>query len=68
MDLTRRHRLLGLSLAVALVAGGVPSSAAAVPKWLVPPVDAPIKRGFELPKGEFGPGNRGVDYAVVEGS
>ena len=53
-------------LAVALCAA-LPDVATAQ-QWLIPPVDAPIKRGFELPKGEFGPGNRGVDYAVAEGS
>lgn len=66
----RSCRWFGLSLAVALVAALAPGPAAAAPEraWLIPPVDAPIKRGFELPKGQFGPGNRGVDYAVVEGS
>jgi Peptidase family M23/Palmitoyl protein thioesterase len=36
--------------------------------WFVPPVDAPIERGFDLPKGQYGPGNRGLEYAVVEGT
>ena len=66
----RSCRWFGLSLVVALVAALSPGAAAALPDraWLIPPVDAPIKRGFELPKGEYGPGNRGVDYAVIEGS
>jgi pimeloyl-ACP methyl ester carboxylesterase len=61
------YRFLGSLLAVALCAALAPDAATAQ-QWLIPPVDAPIKRSFELPKGEFGPGNRGVDYAVAEGS
>ncbi|MGH2791766.1 MAG: peptidoglycan DD-metalloendopeptidase family protein [Actinomycetota bacterium] len=74
MALTGRgsRRLLRLSLALALIVAALPQTAAVAQaqsqKWLIPPVDAPIKRGFELPKGEFGPGNRGVDYAVVDGA
>jgi len=26
------------------------------------PVDSPIHRGFDLPAGQYGPGNRGLDY------
>ncbi|MGH2699432.1 MAG: peptidoglycan DD-metalloendopeptidase family protein [Actinomycetota bacterium] len=45
-----------------------PASAEQERPWLVPPVDAPIQRGFDLPKGQYGPGNRGLEYAVVEGT
>lgn len=45
-----------------------PAAAQPVRDWLIPPVDAPIERGFDLPEGQFGPGNRGVDYAVASGA
>jgi Peptidase family M23/Putative serine esterase (DUF676) len=32
---------------------------------LIPPVDAPIARPFEAPDGPYGPGHRGIDYAVA---
>ncbi|MFP5298318.1 MAG: murein hydrolase activator EnvC family protein, partial [Actinomycetota bacterium] len=35
---------------------------------LVPPVDAPIVSYFEAPGSPYGPGHRGVDYGVPEGS
>ena len=58
------------ALAAAVVVVLAPSSAKGAPaaeRWLIPPVDATIARGFKLPKGQFGPGNRGLDYAVTEG-
>lgn len=33
-----------------------------------PPVDAPVVDGFRPPASPFGPGNRGIDYATVEGT
>jgi murein DD-endopeptidase MepM/ murein hydrolase activator NlpD len=33
-----------------------------------PPVDGPVVRSFERPSGRFGPGHRGVDYAVPSGT
>lgn len=35
---------------------------------LLPPVDAPVSRGFEAPSGRFGPGHRGIDFAVAAGT
>lgn len=34
----------------------------------VPPVDAPISGGFDLPDGHYGRGNRGLDYATTPGT
>lgn len=36
--------------------------------WLIPPVDAAIARRFEPPGFEWGPGHRGIDYAVTSGT
>jgi Peptidase family M23/Palmitoyl protein thioesterase len=55
-------------LAVALLSMSLPATAGPQQPWLIPPVDAAIARGFDLPKGQRGPGNRGVDYAVVAGT
>jgi murein DD-endopeptidase MepM/ murein hydrolase activator NlpD len=33
-----------------------------------PPVDAPVIDVFRPPASPYGPGNRGIDYATVEGS
>lgn len=40
------------------------TASAQSPPALTPPVDAPVERGFDLPKGQFGPGNRGLEYGV----
>jgi len=64
----------GTRFVAALVVGALaafclpPAAAATEHPWLIPPVDAPIKRGFDLPEGQKGPGNRGLDYAVTEGT
>jgi hypothetical protein len=55
------------TLAASLLSLQSPATAASRP-WLIPPVDAAIARGFDLPRGQFGPGNRGLDYAVVAGT
>jgi len=60
-----------LAIALSFVASllWLPSPAAAREEpWLIPPVDAAIARGFDLPRGQRGPGNRGLDYAVVAGA
>ena len=57
-----------LVLVVLLVCMSLPAVANAQQPPLIPPVDAAIARGFDLPKGQFGPGNRGLDYAVVAGA
>jgi Peptidase family M23 len=35
---------------------------------LIAPVDASISRPFESPQGPYGPGHRGIDYAVPQGT
>ncbi|HZK51429.1 MAG TPA: M23 family metallopeptidase, partial [Actinomycetota bacterium] len=57
-----------MALAVLLVCMTLPAIANAQQPPMIPPVDAAIARGFDLPKGQFGPGNRGLDYAVVAGA
>ena len=60
-----------LAIALSLVASllWLPSPAIARQEpWLIPPVDAAIARGFDLPRGQHGPGNRGLDYAVIAGA
>ena len=48
---------------------GSSSAALAVPRpWLVPPVEGAIVRRFEAPPARFGPGHRGIDYAVTRGT
>ncbi|MDQ4142913.1 MAG: peptidoglycan DD-metalloendopeptidase family protein [Actinomycetota bacterium] len=37
-------------------------------RLLVPPVDALVERRFEEPSSRFGPGHRGIDYAVAAGT
>lgn len=67
------------SLALLLLcgAGSAPSPAAAqqppgpTPGARVlysPPVDAPVAEPFRAPSTPYGPGNRGIDYAVVPGT
>jgi len=60
--------LTAAALAVSLLCTTLPARASQQPAPLIPPVDAAIARGFHLPKGQFGPGNRGLDYAVVAGT
>jgi len=36
--------------------------------WLIPPVDGPISAFFQAPETDYGPGHRGIDYAVTEGA
>lgn len=45
-----------------------PAPGAHATPWLIPPVDAPIARRFEPPSFEWGPGHRGIDYAVAPGT
>ncbi len=53
-----------LACLLALPAGN--ARAASAP--LIPPVDALVERHFEEPAGRFGPGHRGIDYAVPSGT
>ena len=57
---------------VALVASGVaatPAAAAPAPAgaW-TRPVDGPVVRGFDAPTSRYGPGHRGADLAVPDGT
>lgn len=45
-----------------------PAMAVAAPDWLVPPVDGPVLRSFLAPSSPYGPGHRGIDYDVPQGS
>jgi murein DD-endopeptidase MepM/ murein hydrolase activator NlpD len=45
----------------------IPAPVQAITAWS-PPVDGPVVRRFEAPQGRFGPGHRGVDYAVAPGT
>jgi murein DD-endopeptidase MepM/ murein hydrolase activator NlpD len=59
-------RSISVLVAGLLVAG---AQAAATPsQWLTPPVDAPIVRHFAAPTSQYGPGHRGVDYGVSQGT
>ena len=46
----------------------IASPAAASGTAFSPPVDAPVDAGFVSPETEFGPGHRGIDYAVPVGT
>jgi hypothetical protein len=59
---------LSATAAVVLLLSMHPPAAAGGESWLIPPVDAAIAGGFDLPRGQYGPGNRGLDYAVVAGA
>jgi hypothetical protein len=59
-------RLAALALAC-LCAAPPPAWATPAPP-LIPPVDAAIERRFEEPATRFGPGHRGIDYAVPPGA
>ena len=52
-----------------VVVGAVPATAQSRdPGWLIPPVDGGISRAFEAPESPWGPGHRGIDYLVPEGT
>ncbi|MDP9233965.1 MAG: peptidoglycan DD-metalloendopeptidase family protein [Actinomycetota bacterium] len=60
-------RSLTACIAVCFVAAANPAGAGTA-GFLIPPVDAAIARPFEAPPGPYGPGHRGVDYAVPTGT
>jgi hypothetical protein len=60
--------LLASATAVALVLSMQSPAVGGREPWLIPPVDAAIAREFDLPRGQHGPGNRGLDYAVTAGA
>jgi hypothetical protein len=55
-----------LRTAAALVAFFLVCSpgAARASTWLIPPVDGLVSRPFERPQTDYGPGHRGIDFAV----
>lgn len=57
---------LSVVVVVFLVCGASPASAQA--PALLPPVDGPVVVPFEPPSSNFGPGHRGIDYRVPEGT
>jgi hypothetical protein len=56
------------AILVFLTAAVASPASAVTPIQLIPPVDAPIMRPFEAPDGPYGPGHRGIDYAVPAGT
>ena len=64
--LALRPRAIPLLVGVLLV--GVAAPARARADVLIPPVDAVIARYFEAPGSPYGPGHRGIDYAVPAGT
>lgn len=56
------------SLCILVAAALSWTSAAIASGWLIPPVDAPIAGRFEAPSTRWGPGHRGIDYAVESGT
>jgi murein DD-endopeptidase MepM/ murein hydrolase activator NlpD len=48
-------------------AGSPPAGRGGKAQWS-PPVDGPVVRRFEPPAGPYGPGHRGVDFAVAPGT
>lgn len=57
-----------MRLAIASLTFVLIAPTAAADPLTVTPVDAPVQRHFESPAHAYGPGHRGLDYAVAEGS
>lgn len=47
---------------------GISARPADATVWLIPPVDGPIAARFDAPDSRWGPGHRGIDYAVPAGT
>lgn len=60
-------RIAGAVLLAAAIAGGA-GAVAVADGCLLPPVDAPVSRGFEAPPCPWCAGHRGITYAVGDGS
>ncbi len=56
-----------IGLSAVLYAGLASPVAAEEARWLAP-VDAPVVDGFRPPDGQFGAGNRGLEYAAAPGT
>jgi Peptidase family M23 len=63
----RRLVLVVCALIVWFTGVPVKASAALETPWLTPPVDGAVVRGFQPPTSRWGPGHRGLDYAVSRG-
>jgi hypothetical protein len=61
-------RSLAAFLIACVTAGLAAPAGAQTAIQLIPPVDAAIARPFEAPSGPYGPGHRGVDFAVPAGT
>jgi hypothetical protein len=63
-------RLMRASILFSVTSFVVASQSVAIADdvWLVPPVDALVARSFEAPTERYGPGHRGVDFAVAAGT
>ena len=62
------RRLLAPALLLVLIGAGPAAAQVLAQDVLVPPVDAVIARYFEAPSSPYGPGHRGIDYAVASGT
>lgn len=60
-------RRASVPVVIALLLSGSPHPAEAT-EWLIPPVDGPIVAYFDAPDSRYGPGHRGLDYAVPSGT
>jgi len=67
-----RTRHVSGVLAILLIVVPLGSAAAqqrpASEAWLITPVDHAISRHFEAPSSAYGPGHRGIDFGVAEGT
>ncbi|HWC31871.1 MAG TPA: peptidoglycan DD-metalloendopeptidase family protein, partial [Actinomycetota bacterium] len=63
-----RYRLWPLAAAFLVTLSGTAHAQARSSAALAPPVDAVIARYFDDPASPYGPGHRGIDYAVAAGT
>ena len=59
---------VGALVLIAVGLGSVPAAALGPPVRWIRPVDGPVVRGFVAPRTPYGPGHRGVDFAVPPGT
>src|SRR5438270_2052468 len=63
-----RFAALSFGVVALLVAGVVRAAPAAAGGGYQPPVAAPVADPFRPPSSQYGPGNRGLDYATAPGT
>jgi murein DD-endopeptidase MepM/ murein hydrolase activator NlpD len=63
-----RSILSAISVALVLVAGGVPAPPASAAGTWVWPVSGPVLRPFDPPDSPFGSGHRGIDIVAAPGT